>query len=334
MNFAFPERRALCLAENATHNLHNLLTLRGAQVRDPRIWSRYLGEAMELFAGESRRRVRLAPLADLGHRAHRHVPDPAAGPVRLPARPDAPPDQPGLRRPPRSANDRDAARARAGLAHHGYYGSVNHNVKAIYQRYLGWYDATRPTCGSTRRRPPGPGTSRPWVVRTPPSPGARVRRRRGPAFRGRARRPRRVRRPRGRRRPATCWRTSSSGSAAGSENATWRNAYLSGAAELRAGTIDHTDIDSAGLAPALTVTQLFDSVAIRIVGEKAWDEEFSIDWTLTDSGEQLPHGAQQRRADPPPDECGARRRPRRHTDPPAAARPAHGRFGRRRRDGR
>ncbi len=53
MNFYFPDHQALCLAENATHNLHNLLTLRGAQVRDPRIWSRYLAEAMELFARRS-----------------------------------------------------------------------------------------------------------------------------------------------------------------------------------------------------------------------------------------------------------------------------------------
>jgi alkyl sulfatase BDS1-like metallo-beta-lactamase superfamily hydrolase len=49
MNFHFPARRALCLAENVTRDLHNLLTLRGAQVRDPRIWSRYIAEAMELF---------------------------------------------------------------------------------------------------------------------------------------------------------------------------------------------------------------------------------------------------------------------------------------------
>ena len=53
MNFYFPDKRALCLAENATHNLHNLLTLRGAQVRDPRIWSRYLAEATEMFARQS-----------------------------------------------------------------------------------------------------------------------------------------------------------------------------------------------------------------------------------------------------------------------------------------
>ena len=53
MNFFFPDHRALCLAENATHNLHNLLTLRGAQVRDPRIWSRYLAEAIDLFVDDT-----------------------------------------------------------------------------------------------------------------------------------------------------------------------------------------------------------------------------------------------------------------------------------------
>ena len=68
MNFHFPDHRALCMAENATHNLHNLLTLRGAQVRDPRIWSRYLAEAIALFARRVGRRVRVASLADLGHR--------------------------------------------------------------------------------------------------------------------------------------------------------------------------------------------------------------------------------------------------------------------------
>ena len=53
MNFLLPDQRALCLAENATHNLHNLLTLRGALVRDPRGWSRYLTEAINLFADQA-----------------------------------------------------------------------------------------------------------------------------------------------------------------------------------------------------------------------------------------------------------------------------------------
>ena len=71
MNFHFPDHRALCMAENATHNLHNILTLRGALVRDARVWSRYLDEAIALFARRHRRRLRLAPLADLGQRPDR-----------------------------------------------------------------------------------------------------------------------------------------------------------------------------------------------------------------------------------------------------------------------
>lgn len=50
MHFYFPTYRALCMAENATHNLHNLLTLRGALVRDPRSWAGYLTEAIDTFA--------------------------------------------------------------------------------------------------------------------------------------------------------------------------------------------------------------------------------------------------------------------------------------------
>lgn len=50
MNLHFPGQRALCLAENVTHNLHNLHNLRGAEVRDARAWSRYIAEAIDLFA--------------------------------------------------------------------------------------------------------------------------------------------------------------------------------------------------------------------------------------------------------------------------------------------
>ncbi len=138
MNFYFPDKRALCMSENATHNLHNLLTLRGAQVRDARIWSRYLAEAIELFAAQSdvafashhwptwgaseiityltQQRDLYAYLHDQTLRLinQGYVHSEIAEMMELP---------PGLDQ---------AWHAR------GYYGSVNHNVKAIYQRYLGW----------------------------------------------------------------------------------------------------------------------------------------------------------------------------------------------------
>src|SRR5918997_4595683 len=49
MNFLLVDQRALCAAENATHNLHNVVTLRATLVRDARAWSRYLDEAVERF---------------------------------------------------------------------------------------------------------------------------------------------------------------------------------------------------------------------------------------------------------------------------------------------
>jgi len=72
----------------------------------------------------------------------------------------------------------------------------------------------------------------------------------------------------------------------GAENGTWRNFYLMGAHELRHGIPDHTlTTGSPELLAALTVSQLFDAVAIRVVGPRAWDEELTIDWRFTDVGE-------------------------------------------------
>jgi alkyl sulfatase BDS1-like metallo-beta-lactamase superfamily hydrolase len=53
MNFFFPDHKALCMAENASHTLHNIQTLRGALVRDARVWSQYLDEAIVLYAKNS-----------------------------------------------------------------------------------------------------------------------------------------------------------------------------------------------------------------------------------------------------------------------------------------
>ena len=99
MNFFFPDHRALCLAENATHNLHNLLTLRGAQVRDPRIWSRYISEAIHLYADDT----------DVAFASH-HWPTWGKDNIvaflkeqrdlySVSARPDPAVDQPGIDRP-------------------------------------------------------------------------------------------------------------------------------------------------------------------------------------------------------------------------------------------
>ena len=68
MHMFYPGLRALNLAENATHNLHNIYPIRGAQVRDANAWAKYLNEARDRFAREGRRGVRPAPLAGVGQR--------------------------------------------------------------------------------------------------------------------------------------------------------------------------------------------------------------------------------------------------------------------------
>ncbi len=287
MNLAFPDRRALCMAENATHNLHNLLTLRGAQVRDPRIWARYLAEVIDLFARDAdvvfashhwptwgtddivayltEQRDLYAYLHDQTLRLinQGHVAAEIGEMIEMP---------PALEKAWHT---------------HGYYGSVNRNVKAIYQRYLGWYDANP---AHLWQHPPEAAGKR-YVAALGGQDAAVAAARRflddGDLRFAAELASHAVFADPDDRSARDLLAEVLEQLGYGAENATWRNAYLSGAHELRATSIEHTDLDPGGLAPALTITQLFDSVAIRIVGAKAWDHRFSIAWRFTDSDEQF-----------------------------------------------
>jgi alkyl sulfatase BDS1-like metallo-beta-lactamase superfamily hydrolase len=68
----------------------------------------------------------------------------------------------------------------------------------------------------------------------------------------------------------------------GAENGTWRNAYLAGAAELRSGNFGTPATTSPDMAYSLSVSQVFDSIAVRINGPRAWDEHVVTAWTITD----------------------------------------------------
>jgi alkyl sulfatase BDS1-like metallo-beta-lactamase superfamily hydrolase len=286
MNFYFPAQHALCLAENATRNMHNLLTLRGAQVRDPRVWSRYLAEAIDLYAddcevafashhwptwGRDSIRVFLQEQRDLYGYLHDqtvrllnqgYTGTEAAELIEMP---------PGL----------DAA-----WHTHGYYGSASHNVKAIYQRYLGWYDGNP---AHLWQHPPAAAAQR--YARLAGGPDQLTARAREFLDEGDARFAAEL---------ASHAVFADPGSAGarevlalalqrmgyGAENATWRNCFLMGALELREGIQPTTITASAGMASAMTVTQLFDTIAIRIDGPRAADTALSILWQFTDSGER------------------------------------------------
>jgi alkyl sulfatase BDS1-like metallo-beta-lactamase superfamily hydrolase len=140
MNFHFTTLNALCMAENATHTMHNIQTLRGALVRDSHIWSKYMDDSIQLFGG-------ITTVAFASH----HWPTWGADEVR------------SLMVSQRDMyaylNDQTLRMLNEGMTgleiaedfklpttlssqwyNQGYYGSISHNVKAIYHRYMGWFD--------------------------------------------------------------------------------------------------------------------------------------------------------------------------------------------------
>ena len=167
MHFYFPRYRALCMAENATHNLHNLLTLRGALVRDPHVWSGYLTEAIDTFADRADvafashhwptwGKDRIVEFLSLQRDLYAYLHDQTLRLLNQGYTGTEIAEQ--FQMPP--------ALEKAWHTH-GYYGSVSHNVKAIYQRYMGWFDGNPGGCGSThpRRWPPATSTrSAAWTV--------------------------------------------------------------------------------------------------------------------------------------------------------------------------
>jgi alkyl sulfatase BDS1-like metallo-beta-lactamase superfamily hydrolase len=286
MNFYFPDQRALCAAENATHNLHNLLTLRGAVVRNPHTWARYLTETIELFGGETdvmfashhwptwgRQQIKtfLTQQRDLYAYLHdqtlRLLNQGYTG-IEIAEMMELPPAL------ERVWNTR------------GYYGSVSHNVKAIYQHYMGWFDgnpahlwelppvedakkhveymggadAIMARVQAEHDNPRWAAQVLNYVVFADPDHAAA--------------------------REMLAGVYDSLGH--GAENGPWRNFFLQGAAELR-GHLAKTEIDPTNpdMAMALSVDQVFDSLAIRVNGPKAWDKTISIDWNFTDLNKQV-----------------------------------------------
>ncbi len=73
MNTFFPQFKAMWMAENTTNTMHNLLTLRGAQVRDARIWASFLDETIRTYGPQHRGQVPKPSLAEVGQRQHHRL---------------------------------------------------------------------------------------------------------------------------------------------------------------------------------------------------------------------------------------------------------------------
>ena len=286
MNFYLPQFRAVFMAENANLTMHNLLPARGALVRDAKAWADYLTESIRLFGDRSD--ILFAPhgvprfgreeIVDFlsKHRdAYKFLHDQT---VRL--------MNAGLT----GSEIAEVLRLPDELAkqwyNRGYYGTMSHNSKAVYQRYMGWYDANPANL---------------WPL--PPEPAAKryVEAMGGAeAVMDRAR----VARGQGEYRWAATllnhvvFADETNADAREllasvytqlgfqAEAGTWRNIYLTGAQELRSGVLKLPSITfSEELLAATPTSMLLDFAAVRVNPDKAVARPFVLNVELTDRKE-------------------------------------------------
>jgi alkyl sulfatase BDS1-like metallo-beta-lactamase superfamily hydrolase len=284
MHMFYPALRALNLAENATHHLHNLYPLRGAQVRDANAWAKYIDEARDRFGreadvafaqhhwpvwGTDRVQDFLAGQRDLYKFLHDQT-------VRL------------MNHGFKAAEIAERLALPRGLAStwhvRGYYGTLSHNSKSVYQRYLGWYDANP---ASLDPLPPVERGGK--YVEYMGGAAAALARAREDYARGEYRFVAEVMShlvfadPANREaRRLGADALEQMGYAA--EAATWRNAYLLGALELRQGRPDTTARApvSPDLVRGMTLDLFFDYLAVRLNGERAEGERSVLNWVFPD----------------------------------------------------
>jgi alkyl sulfatase BDS1-like metallo-beta-lactamase superfamily hydrolase len=289
MNFFFKDLGVLCIAENAVHCMHNVLTPRGAPVRDSLAWSKYLGEAIELFGaradvmfaqhhwprwGKARILEHLARHRDMYRYLHDQT-------LRLANRGFTPTEIAAEVRLPPSLEQTWSCR--------GYYGTVSHNVRAVYQRYLGFFD------GNPAHLDPYPPAEAAWRYVELAGGIDELLAQAHTAFKeGDYRWAAELCSHAVFAGPGNAQARELQASALEqlgyqSESAVWRNLYLVGAHELREGpppAPKARSVASADVARALSIEQLWDAMGARLDGPRAWGKEIKLAWDFTDVGER------------------------------------------------
>ena len=289
MHMFYPQLHVLNMAENACPLLHNFIPLRGAVARDPRIWAKYIGDAIgmygpatEILIGQHHwpvwGRAAVADYLEAQRDLYKHIHDQTLRYMNKGWRP---------------AEIAEAIDLPPGLAERwsvrGYYGTVNHNVKAVYQRYLSWYDGN--PC-NLHPLPPAPTAAK--FVEYMGGAAAVIARARADFAKGEFRWVAQVMKevvyaePSNKEARALC-ADALEQMGYQAESATWRNAFLYGAQELRHGVfqIPARGTMSADTLAGLATDVFFDLMAIRLDAAKAAGQSMVLNWHFTDRAEKL-----------------------------------------------
>ncbi|MCX7892711.1 MAG: MBL fold metallo-hydrolase [Burkholderiales bacterium] len=289
MNIYFPQFRMLNIAENVTHNMHNLYTIRGAEIRDAVAWSAYIEQARDLFGdrtdvmiaqhhwprwGQASVNEMLAKQRDL----YKYIHDQS---VRLLNQGYTPREISELIRLPASLENEWSAR--------GYYGTLAHNAKGVYQKYLGWYDANPATLN-----PLPPAESAKRYVEYMGGASAVIDRARADFRSGNFRWVAEVMNQVVFADPANMQARALAADALEqlgyqSEAGTWRNAYLMAAKELRTGPpkVPAVSTVSPDVIRAIPLSLFFDFLAVRLDPAKAEGKRMVINWVFPDTNQQV-----------------------------------------------
>jgi len=284
MNMYLPQFRTLVAAENATHTQHNLLTLRGALVRDPKAWSYYLGQTLQRYGDRSDiliaqhhwptwGKARIAEFLGDQRDMYQWLNDQTLRLLNQGYKPLEIADK--LKRLPEPLASKWYSR--------DYYGSVSHNVRAVYQRFMGFYD------GNPAHLNPLPSVdAAKRTIEWMGGPAAVLAKLREAYARGEYRWVAQIGNELVYAAPDYAEARQLQADALEqlgyqSENATWRNIYLTGAQELRNGVIKvAARTASPDLVRALTVPHFFDFMAVRMDADKAAGKKLTLNWRFTD----------------------------------------------------
>jgi len=284
MNTYFPQLRAMWMAENSTNTLHNVLTLRGAVVRDPLKWAQYLDETINLYG----------PGTDVKFQAHHW---PMWGNARIIDYWQK------YRDLYKYIHDQSVNLMNKGYTgieisnmiqlppeldkqwyNRGYYGSVRHNTRAVYQRYMGFYDGNPTTLDQL---PPAEAAKK-YVEYMGGAPAilqkAKADFDKGD-YRWVAEALKHVvfadpNNKEGKELLADAYEQMGYQA----ESGPWRSIYLQGASELRNGVpqAGGTNVASPDTIRAMPPEMTFDYFAVRLNGEKAAGKKLVLDISFTD----------------------------------------------------